>query len=84
MSESIDEHLNMAQINERLTQLSKVYNREQKSLKLSCVGDIRVRAGMFLPVKIESLGIVQLMMADEVKHSFDGANHKMSITLKVI
>jgi hypothetical protein len=82
--ESVDEGLNAAQINEMLQQLAALKNREQRTLKLEAVGDIRVRAGMYLPIAIEALGINQPMMVDEVTHRFDGADHTMSITLKVI
>jgi len=82
--ESVDEGLNAAQINELLTQLAKLKNREQKSLKIEAIGDIRVRAGMYVPIVIESLGINQPMMVDEVKHKFDGEDHTMDLTLKVI
>ena len=82
--ESVDEEMNAAQINELLNRLAALKNREQRTLKLEAIGDIRVRAGMYLPVVIESLGINQPMMVDEVTHRFDGADHTMSITLKVI
>lgn len=82
--ESADENMNAAQINELLMQLSQLHNREQQKLKLTCVGDMRVRAGMYLPIVIESLGINQSMMIDEAKHSFNGADHTMTLTLKVI
>ncbi|SDJ76246.1 XkdQ/YqbQ family protein [Paenibacillus naphthalenovorans] len=82
--ESVDEEKNAAQINEMLTQLMQLKNREQKSLKIDAIGDIRVRAGMYVPIIIESLGINQPMMVDEVTHRFDGADHTMSLTLKVI
>ena len=82
--ESVDEEMNAAQINELLNKLVTLKNREQRTLKLEAIGDIRVRAGMYLPIVIMSLGINQPMMVDEVKHRFDGADHTMSLTLKVI
>lgn len=82
--ESVDENMNRAQIDELLTQLSQLHNREQQKLKLTCIGDMRVRAGMYLPIVIEPLGINQPMMVDEAKHSFSGAEHTMTLTLKVI
>lgn len=81
---SVDEGMNSAQIGELLSQLSRLHNREQKKLQLTCIGDIRVRAGMYLPITIESLGIRQPMMVDEVKHQFGGKDHTMSLILKVI
>lgn len=82
--ESVDEEMNTVQINELLTQLTQLHNREQRTLKIEAVGDIRVRAGMYLPIIIESLGINQPMMVDEVKHRIDGAEHTMTLNLKVI
>lgn len=82
--ESVDEGMNAAQINEMLTQLAKLKNREQKSLKIEAIGDIRVRAGMYLPINIEALGVNQPMMVDEAKHRFDGSEHTMQLSLKVI
>lgn len=82
--ESADEGLNAAQIKQMLSQLIQLKNRETKSLKLPAVGDIRVRAGTYIPVVIESLGIKQPMLVDEAKHKFDGDDHTMSLTLKVI
>lgn len=82
--ESVNENMNAAQISEMLDRLAKLKNREQRTLKLDAIGDIRVRSGMYLPIVIESLGINQPMMVDEVKHQFDGANHTMSLTLKVV
>ena len=82
--ESVDEGMNSAQINELLNRLVALKNREQRTLKLEAIGDIRIRAGMYLPIIIESLGISQPMMVDEVKHRFDGEDHTMSLTLKVI
>lgn len=82
--QSVDENMNEAQMNEMLTKLSKIHNREQQTLSLSCIGDIRIRAGMYMPIVIEALGINQPMMVDEVKHRFNGREHTMSLTLKVI
>ena len=82
--EKIDENMNDAQISEMLDRLAKLKNREQRTLKLDAIGDVRVRSGMYLPIVIESLGINQPMMVDEVKHRFSGADHTMSLTLKVV
>lgn len=82
--QSVDENMNSAQINQLLTQLVRLKNREQKKLKIDAIGDIRIRSGMYVPIIIESLGINQPMMVDEVTHRFDGADHQMSLTLKVI
>lgn len=82
--QSVDENKNAAQINELLTQLMQLKNREARSLKIPAIGDPSIRAGMYLPIVIERLQINQPMLIDEVKHQFDGDGHTMSLTLKVI
>jgi hypothetical protein len=82
--QSIEGDKNTAQIDEMLNQLARLKNREQRTLSLTCIGDIRVRSGMYLPVMTSSLGINQPMMVDEVRHRFNGSEHTMDITLKVI
>ena len=82
--QSVDENLNAAQINEMLQQLVTIKNRESKSLKLECIGDIRIRAGCYVPIVIEEYGINQPFLINECVHLFDGADHTMSIELKVI
>lgn len=74
----------MAQIKELLDQLMVIKNRESKSLKLDCIGDIRVRAGCYVPIVIEEYGINQPFLVNECSHRFDGAEHTMSLELKVI
>ncbi|WP_439099380.1 XkdQ/YqbQ family protein, partial [Brevibacillus laterosporus] len=57
---------------------------ETKRLSLNAIGDIRVRAGCFVPVSIQRLGINQPFLVDECTHKFDGTEHTMSVELKVI
>ncbi|HWQ41082.1 MAG TPA: hypothetical protein VN456_03515 [Desulfosporosinus sp.] len=79
-----DENMNAAQINELLTTLTTLKNRESKTLKVEAIGDLRVRAGSYLRIQIQEYGINQPFLVDECTHSFDGADHKMSLELKVI
>lgn len=82
--QTVDEKMNPAQINELLNQLSALKNREARTLKLECIGDIRVRAGCYVPVVIEELSINQPFLVDEVTHRFSGGEHTMSVSLKVV
>lgn len=82
--QSISEDMNEAQIKELLDSLSKLKNRETKSLKVSALGDIRVRAGMRVNVLISEYGINQSLMVEECTHNIDGADHTMTLELKVI
>ncbi|ASS76812.1 hypothetical protein CIG75_18940 [Tumebacillus algifaecis] len=82
--ETVDEKANAAQINEMLNNLLKLKNREQKSLRLSAIGDIRVRAGCYVPVIIQEISINQYFLIDECTHTIEGADHTMALELKVI
>lgn len=82
--QSVDEDMNNAQINKLLTQLAQLKNREGRSLKIDAIGDIRVRAGIYLRVLIEELGVNQPFLIDECTHKFSGGAHTMSLNLRVV
>lgn len=82
--QSVDEDMNQAQINQMLTNLAKLKNRESKSLKVSAIGDIRVRAGMRVRILISKYGVDQALLVDECSHDFDGAEHTMTLDLRVV
>lgn len=82
--QSVDEKMNPAQIGELLENLSKLKNREAKSLKIDALGDIRVRAGMRVRIVISEYGVDQALLVDECAHSFDGSDHTMSLDLRVV
>jgi hypothetical protein len=84
LTQSVDEDKNEAQINELLNQLIALKNRETKTLQVEAIGDVRVRAGCYVPIVINEYEINQPFLVDEVTHQFDGDDHKMSIVLKVI
>lgn len=81
--QKLDDGLNAAQINEVLTALSQLKNRETRTFSISALGDIRVRAGSKLSVNIEEVGVNEYYLVDECEHKFDGEEHTMSLTLKV-
>lgn len=82
--QSVDENMNEAQINQLADQLLQLKNRESKSLKLDCIGDIRARAGFYIPVVIEEYGINQPFLIDTCNHKINGSDHTMTLDLKVI
>ncbi|MUT67825.1 hypothetical protein [Paenibacillus sp. NEAU-GSW1] len=79
-----NENMNSAQINEQLDQLMKLKNREQRSLSIQAVGDMRIRAGCYVPILIEELGLKQYFLVEECSHSLDADMHTMKLELKVI
>lgn len=84
LTESVDENLNEAQINEMLNNLATLKNRETRTLKIEAIGDLRVRAGNYVRMVIREYGINQPFLVDDCTHSFDGADHSMSLELKAI
>ena len=80
----VDENMNQAQINELLNQLLELKNRERKSVQLKAIGDFRVRAGYYVPVIIDEIGLNQDFLVDECVHRVNGNDHTMSLKLKVI
>lgn len=82
--QSVDENMNDAQINELLNTLIAVKNRETRTLKLDALGDIRVRAGCYVPIQIEEIGIDQFFLVNECTHKLKGAEHTMSLDLRVV
>lgn len=82
--QSIDENMNDAQARQLLEQLSKLKNRETKSLKIDALGNTSVRAGCYLHVAIEELAINQPYLVDECTHKFSGDDYTLSLELKVV
>ncbi|MMZ62474.1 hypothetical protein D1872_246840 [compost metagenome] len=64
--------------------MSLMKNRETKSLKVSALGDIRVRAGIRVRIVISEYGVDQALIVDECTHDFDGAAHTMTLDLRVV
>jgi len=82
--ESVDEDMNEAQIKELLDNLATLKNRETKSLKISAIGDIRVRAGMRVRIRIPEYDVDQALLVDECSHDFDGSDHTMTLDMRVV
>ncbi|EMS70191.1 XkdQ/YqbQ family protein [Ruminiclostridium cellobioparum] len=80
--ESIDERTNGKAKAEALLSL---YNQKTRNLSVSGVfGDIRVRGGSIIAVDL-ALGDINLksyMMVEAVKHTFNGNQHTMDLTLR--
>ena len=80
-----EENMNSAQIKQQLNQLLELKNRESKSLQIDALGDIRVRAGCYVHIILEELGLKQPFLVDECTHKNIGSpDHTMSLDLKVV
>ena len=80
----VDENLTKAQIEDLSTKFIKLRNRETKSLDLDCLGEWRVRAGAFVYIYIEKIGVKEYFLVDECTHKWKEGVHTMSLKVKVI
>lgn len=84
LTQSVDEDKNEGQIKALLNQLISLKNRETRSLQIEAIGDVRVRAGCYVPIVIGEYGINQPFLVNTATHRFNGDDYTISIELKVI
>jgi hypothetical protein len=82
--QTVDENLNEAQISELLETLMTLKNRERQTLKVTAIGDSRVRAGCYVDIVIPEHGVNQPFLVDECSHTWAGADHTMQLELRVV
>lgn len=82
--QKVDENMTAPQIVDLLNRMIKLRNRETKSLSVDCLGNWKVRAGSFILIYIEKLGIKEYFLVNECSHKWNAGIHTMSLELKVI
>lgn len=79
---TVDENLNDAQVQQQAQQTLAYYDQERKTLSLSSLGVVGLRAGqivlMMIP-NVDGLQAQQLVMLDSVTHTFQQGLHTMEI-----
>ncbi len=68
--EKEDKSMNDAQIKSKAEALLGLYNREEESLDLPCLGDTRVRAGTSILTSIADIEIDKRLIVNKVTHEF--------------
>ena len=65
--------------------LLKLYNSRTRNLKITCaVGDVRVRAGSMIAVKLnlDGVEVKNFMLVEKARHVFYLDRHTMELTLR--
>lgn len=68
--EVLDKNYNPSQAKAKADALIQLYNREVESLELSCLGDVRVRAGSSFFGQIEDIELNKRLIVKSVTHEF--------------
>lgn len=80
----VDKNMTPAQIKDLADQIIRLRNRETKTLDLDSLGDWRVRAGSFVYLYIEKLGIKEYFLVDDCTQKWNSGIHTMSLKVMVI
>ena len=73
---------NDAQLKGMAAAILATKNRPTETLSVDCVGDLRVRAGTGLKVRISDIDVDLWAIVTQAVHSFSGAQHTMKLTLQ--
>lgn len=82
--QKVDEKMTVAQITDLLNKFIQLRNRETKTLSLEALGNWKVRAGNFVFIYIEKLGIKEYFLVDECTQKWESGVHTMSLEVKII
>lgn len=79
----VDDSMKDAEVKKLAENLLQLHNREKKSIKLSAIGNWRVRAGRFMYFRIDKYGIKRYFLIDEVEHEWNEGVHTMDLKVSV-
>ena len=80
--EVLDKNANPSQAKAKADALLRLYNREVETLELSCLGDVRVRAGTSFFGQIEDIKLNRRLIVREVTHEFVPV-HTMNVSVMI-
>ena len=83
LTESVDELLNNAQMQDRADKMLEMKNRPFKTMNISALGVPGLRAGMMITIHFPSLDDAvskrQMVILDAVEHRFEDCVHTMDL-----
>lgn len=80
--EVLDKNYNPSQAKAKADALLQHYNREEETLELKCLGDVRVRAGNSFYGQIEDIGLNKRLIVKSATHEFVPV-HTMSLEVMI-
>ena len=83
--EEVDENMNSSRMQIKADNLLKLKYRPPRSLSISCLGVVGIRAGMMATIDFPSLPSIskkQQVILDTVSHTFEQSIHTMEITTR--
>lgn len=83
--ETISSGTSAVGLGQKADTLLKLYNEKTRNLKIDkCFGDVRVRAGtsVIVRMKFDDIEVSNYMMVEKVKHTFGDITHTMDLTLR--
>ena len=80
--EELNKNINPSQAKAKAEILLRLYNRENETLSLDCLGDSNVRAGCSIFADISDIGIKKWLIVRSVTHDFIPL-HKMSVEVMI-
>lgn len=88
MYEKVDSDMTDAQMEQRAISLLDMYNHKTRTLTLTSIGNVNVRAGSLLQVNIQDIGNMRInnevVLVTDCTHSIKDSLHTMSLTVEVM
>ncbi len=86
--EKVDETVTDAQMREKALNLLDLYNHPSRSLSLTAVGNVKVRAGSILQVNIKNIANMKInnevVLVTDCTHKIKDSVHTMDLTVQVM
>lgn len=86
MTESVDDILNAAQMQDRANKMLEMKNRPSKKMTITALGIVGLRAGMMINIYFPSLpdevSKRQMVLLESVEHTFEESTHTMQLEVR--
>lgn len=86
MTESVDDILSAAQMQDRANKMLEMKNRPSKKMSITALGVVGLRAGMMINIHFPSLpdevSKRQMVLLESVEHTFEESTHTMQLEVR--